>query len=164
MVIFVNNKMLYLFDGSQFSVMLCSPSKLFFSAERKKLNFPAFLPVQPPAVTIKRSLKSRCEKKPVNYACCFRKRSYSDKCSGCLVICPQRLVTVFETISPPKESSSKICHWHLKTADNVDRIIGNKYYSSARKVSSREDFIAWVIPVSFPSQLRAEWHRFPGLL
>ena len=50
-------------------VMLCSPSKLFFSAERTKLNFPAFLPVQPPAVTIKRSLKSRCEKKkPVNYA------------------------------------------------------------------------------------------------
>ncbi|XP_074611851.1 uncharacterized protein LOC141866240 [Acropora palmata] len=75
-----------------------------------------------------------------------------------------RLVTVFETISPPKTSSSEICHGHLKTADNDDRIIGNKYYSSARKVSSREDFIAWVIPVSFPSQLRAELHRFPGLL
>ena len=73
-------------------------------------------------------------------------------------------MTVFETISPPKTSSSKICHGHLKTADNDDRIIGNKYYSSARKVSSREDFIAWVIPVSFPSQLRAELHRFPGLL
>ena len=71
---------------------------------------------------------------------------------------------MFETISPPKTSSSKICHEHLKTADNDDRIIGNKYYSSARKVSSREDFIAWVIPVSFPSQLRAELHRFPGLL
>ena len=79
-------------------------------------------------------------------------------------LCPQRLVTVFETISPPKTSSSKICHGHLKTADNDDRIIGNKYYSSARKVSSREDFIAWVIPLSFPSQLRAELHRFPGLL
>ena len=64
LVIFVNNKMLYLFDGSQLFVMLCSlSSKLFFSAERTKLNFPAFLPVQPPAVTIKRSLKSRCEKK-----------------------------------------------------------------------------------------------------
>lgn len=48
LVIFVNNKMLYLFDGSQLFVMLCSPSKLFFSAERTKLNFPAFLPVQPP--------------------------------------------------------------------------------------------------------------------
>ena len=46
------NKMSYLFDGSQLFVMLCSPSKLFFSAERTKLNFPAFLPVQPPAVTI----------------------------------------------------------------------------------------------------------------
>ena len=69
----------------------------------------------------------------------FRQR----QASGCLVICPQRLVTVFETISPPKTSSSKICHGHLKTADNDDRIIGNKYYSSARKVSSREDFIAY---------------------
>ena len=96
---------------------------------------------------------------------CFPKRSDSDKRSGCLVICPQRLVTVFETISPPKTSSSKICHGHLKTAANDVRIIGNKYYSSARKVSSREDFIEWVIPVSFPSQLlRAELHRFPGLL
>ncbi|XP_044170872.1 uncharacterized protein LOC122955171 [Acropora millepora] len=37
----------------------------------------------------------------------------------------KRLVTVFETISPPKTSSSKICHGHLKTADNDDRIIGN---------------------------------------
>lgn len=109
-------------------------------------------------------LKHYEEKTPANSACCFPKRSDSDKCSGCLVICPQRLVTVFETISPPKTSSSKICHGHLKTADNDDRIIGNKYYSSARKVSSREEFIAWVIPVSFPSQLRAELHRFPGLL
>ena len=109
-------------------------------------------------------LKHYEEKTPANSACCFPKRSDSDKCSGCLVICPQRLVTVFETISPPKTSSSKICHGHLKTAENDDRIIGNKYYSSARKVSSREDFIAWVIPVSFPSQLRAELHRFPGLL
>ena len=100
-------------------------------------------------------LKHYEEKTPANSACCFLKRSDSDKCSSCLVICPQRLVTVFETISPPKTSSSKICHGHLKTADNDDRIIGNKYYSSARKVSSREDFIAWVIPVSFPSQLRA---------
>ncbi|XP_015773061.1 PREDICTED: uncharacterized protein LOC107351283 [Acropora digitifera] len=73
------------------------------------------------------------EKTPANSACCFPKRSDSDKCSGCLVICPQRLVTVFETISPPKTSSRKICHGHLKTANNDDRIIGNKYYSSARK-------------------------------
>ena len=107
-------------------------------------------------------LKHYEEKTPANSACCFPKRSDSDKCSGCLVICPQRLETVFETISPPKTSSSKICHGHLKTAENDDRIIGNKYYSSARKVSSREDFIAWVIPLSFPSQLRAELHRFPG--
>lgn len=72
-------------------------------------------------------LKHYEEKTPANSACCFPKRSDSDKCSGCLVICPQRLVTVFETISPPKTSSSKICHGHLKKADNDDRIIGNKY-------------------------------------
>ena len=63
LVIFVNNKMLYLFDGSQLFVMLCSPSKLFFSAERTKLNCPAFLLVQPPAVTIKGLSRAAVKKK-----------------------------------------------------------------------------------------------------
>ena len=43
--------------------MLCSPSKLFFSAERTELNFPAFLPVQPPVFK-----EPLWKKKPVNYA------------------------------------------------------------------------------------------------
>ena len=80
-------------------------------------------------------LKHYEEKTPTNAACCFPWRSDNDKCSGCLVICPQRLVTVFKTICPAKTSYTKICHGHLKTADNDERIIGNQYYSSARKVS-----------------------------
>ena len=39
LVIFVNNKMLYLFDGSQLFVMLCSPCKLFFQRRANEAKF-----------------------------------------------------------------------------------------------------------------------------
>ena len=91
--------------------------------------------------------------------CCFPWRSHNDKCSESLVISPQRLVKVFEAISPAK-TYSKICREHSKKADNDERIISNKNYSSARKVSSREKFIAWVIPVSLPYLAKVSYRDF----
>ena len=91
--------------------------------------------------------------------CCFPWRSDNDKCSERLVICPQRLVKVFEAICPAK-TYSKICRECLKKAANDEIIIGNKHYTSARKVSSGEKFIARVIPVSLPYLAKASYRDF----
>ena len=84
-------------------------------------KFFTFLKQTHKGVLVSKTLRG---KKPSKFSVLLPEASDSDKCSGCRVICPQRLVTIFETISPPKMSSSKICHGHLKTADNDDRIIG----------------------------------------
>ena len=55
--------------------------------------------------------------------CFFPWRSDKDKCSESLVICPQRLVKVFEAICPAK-TYNKISREQLRKADNDERIIG----------------------------------------
>ena len=65
-----------------------------------------------------------------------------------------------EYCSTSQKTYSKISCEHLRKADNDERIIGNKHYSSARKVTSREKLIAWVIPVSFPYPAKASYRDF----
>lgn len=87
-------------------------------------------------------LKSVCfcvkhlqEEKQKKSMCCFPKRSEEDKCSGRLSSCPQRLLSVFESIGSARIGSGKLCESHLKQADSDERITGNKSYVSPRKVS-----------------------------
>ena len=94
--------------------------------------------------------------------CCFPWRSDNEKCSDNLAICPQHLVKVFEAICPAK-TYSKICRELLKKADNNERIIGNKHYTTARKVSSGGKIYNMGDPSFIALSRKSELQRFHGL-
>ena len=73
------------------------------------------------------------EKNNKGTMCCFPKYSEEDKCSGRLANCPQRFMSVFESVGSGI-GSGKLCEKHLKQADSDERITGNKCYVSPRKV------------------------------
>lgn len=65
-------------------------------------------------------------RKKSNTTCCFPKSSDTDLCSGRLIKCPQRLVTVFTSLVENKENvywNPLICNKHLLQADADQRII-----------------------------------------
>jgi len=70
-------------------------------------------------------------------ACCFPQSSTSDTCSGRLTKCPQRLITVFESLVETDKLflNPNICNKHLIQADTEERIVCSKHYISPRKVS-----------------------------
>ena len=69
--------------------------------------------------------------------CCFAQSSASDTCSGRLTKCPQRLITVFESLADTDKLflNPNICNKHLIQADTEERIGCSKHYISPRKVS-----------------------------
>ena len=69
--------------------------------------------------------------------CCFPLKSVTDVCSGNLIKCPQRLISVFESLVENKENLSfdpHICKKHLAQADTEERIFNNEKCISPRKV------------------------------
>ena len=69
--------------------------------------------------------------------CCFPQSSASDTCSGRMTKCPQRLITVFESLVDTDKLflNPNICNKHLIQADTEERIVCSKHYISPRKVS-----------------------------
>ena len=70
-------------------------------------------------------------------SCCFPQSSASDTCSGRMIKCPQRLITVFENLVDTHTLflNPNICNKHLRQADTEERIVCSKHYISPRKVS-----------------------------
>lgn len=70
--------------------------------------------------------------------CCFPQNSSADSCCGRLKKCPQRLVTVLESLVKDKEKfklNPHICEKHFLQADTEERVVHSKHYVSPRKVS-----------------------------
>ena len=89
-------------------------------------------------------------------SCCFPQSSVSDICSGRLTKCPQRLVTVFETLVKGTDKlfiNSHICNKHLSQADTEERILCSKNYTPPRKVRSKLTFVR----VDFKINCTLQW-------
>lgn len=67
-------------------------------------------------------------------SCCFPFRGPENACKGALVLCPQRLISVFDETKTVHHTGTMICEGHLELADKDVRISQMDEYISPPKV------------------------------